>query len=164
MQDVLIQSWTLSQLKTWKCVVPYGTLQRKCSKLKWKQVPVASERNETFLDHCLLYISNIMWYNTKVSIWMRSSFGEACRHTGAFTSAVAETFSPHFHFLFHFHLTFIVSVQKLKLAFHLIRTNIVEMISWATQPQFSSTLLAETDKSWWKSKEHTLPMTAYIIL
>ena len=41
---------------------------------------------------------------------------------------------------FHFHLTFIVSVQKLKLAFHLIRTNIVEMISSATQPWFSCTL------------------------
>ena len=49
-QDVLIQSWTLSQLKTWKCVVPYGTLQRKCSKLKWKQVPVASKRNDTYLE------------------------------------------------------------------------------------------------------------------
>ena len=81
-----------------------------------------------------------MWYNTKVSIWMRSAFGEACKHTGAFTSAVAESFSLHFHFLFHFHLTFIVSVQKLKLAFHLIRTNIVEMISSATQPRFSCTL------------------------
>ena len=71
---------------------------------------------------------------------MRSAFGEACRHTGAFTSAVAESFSLHLHFLFHFHLTFIVSFQKLKQAFHLIRTNIVEMISSATQPRFSCTL------------------------
>ena len=72
---------------------------------------------------------------------MRSAFGEACKHTGAFASAVAETVSPHFHFLFHFHLTFIVSVQKLKLAFHLIRTNIVQMISSATQPRFSCILI-----------------------
>ena len=76
-------------------------------------------------------------YLNEISCWS-SAFGEACKHTGAFTSAVAETFSP--HFLFHFHLTFIVSVQKLKLAFHLIRTNIVEMISSATQPWFSCTL------------------------
>ena len=140
MQDVLIQSWTFSQLKTWKCVFSIS-FAKKVFKIR---------TGNKFLSHqngmkliwitvcCILVqyyvIQNKSEYLNEISIWWSVQ-----AHWRLYISSRWNFFSS-LSLSFHFHLTFIVSVQKLKLAFHLIRTNIVEMISSATQPWFSCTL------------------------
>ena len=99
-----------------------------------------------------------MWYNTKVSIWMRSAFGEACKHTGAFTSAVAETFSPHFHFLFTFTLLSLSAFKNWNWRSTLLEQILFKWFHQQHNPDFHVLFLAERGKNWWQSNDLVSPI------